>query len=283
MAPPSQYATLSKETRTHAKPLTLTQALDAFVLDCRARRLSPRTVEFYQQKLSRFLKWCEERDCLTLADITTARLRAFLVWLQEQGHSPGGQHAYARALRAWFYFLTAEGAISESPMQRVKMPKVPKIPPLGLSVHEVKDLLDAADIERDKAMILCLVDTGARLSEFAALNVGDVDMSTGAVTLRKTKGGKTRIVYLGHGALRVLRRYLRRRQDLVTPDSPLWVSLHRPQEGRRLGTSGIRLALRRIGLRAGVRHHNPHTFRRTFAIWSLRAGMNIYALRELMG
>jgi integrase len=33
--------------------------------------------------------------------------------------------------------------------------------------------------------------------------------------------------------------------------------------------------LERIGRGAGVDHCHPHTFRRTFALWSLRNGMSI--------
>ena len=51
----------------------------------------------------------------------------------------------------------------------------------------------------------------------------------------------------------------------------------------RLTDSGLRLMLRRLGKRADVEHCHPHTFRRTFALWSLRAGMNIYALQRIMG
>ncbi len=32
-----------------------------------------------------------------------------------------------------------------------------------------------------------------------------------------------------------------------------------------------------------VPYCTPHTFRRTFAIWSLRSGMSIYHLQRLMG
>ena len=43
------------------------------------------------------------------------------------------------------------------------------------------------------------------------------------------------------------------------------------------------MLLRRLGQAACVAHCHPHTFRRTFALWSLRAGMNIYALQRMMG
>ncbi|MBM3323618.1 site-specific integrase, partial [candidate division WOR-3 bacterium] len=39
----------------------------------------------------------------------------------------------------------------------------------------------------------------------------------------------------------------------------------------------------RLGQRAGVSHCTPHTFRRTFALESLRAGMNLVTLAAIMG
>lgn len=46
---------------------------------------------------------------------------------------------------------------------------------------------------------------------------------------------------------------------------------------------GLQRLLYRLGQRAQVKNCHPHTFRRTFALWSLRSGMNIYALQKLMG
>ncbi len=64
------------------------------------------------------------------------------------------------------------------------------------------------------------------------------------------------------------------------PDMPLWVNMN---TGERLTDWGLRLMLRRLGKRTSVEHCHPHTFRRTCALWSLRAGMNIYALQQIMG
>jgi site-specific recombinase XerD len=64
-----------------------------------------------------------------------------------------------------------------------------------------------------------------------------------------------------------------------TPEEPLWL----PYDGERLKVSGLRLALLRMAQRANVQDVHAHKFRRTFALWSLRAGMNIYSLQMLMG
>lgn len=60
----------------------------------------------------------------------------------------------------------------------------------------------------------------------------------------------------------------------------MWLSTTRQ---RRLTISGVQQLLRRLGRAAGVENCSPHTFRRTFAIWSLRNGMNLFRLARLMG
>ena len=61
---------------------------------------------------------------------------------------------------------------------------------------------------------------------------------------------------------------------------PVWASRN---TGERLTANGLRQIVTRIGERAGVAHCHPHTFRRTFALWSLRGGMDVHTLAALMG
>jgi integrase/recombinase XerD len=47
---------------------------------------------------------------------------------------------------------------------------------------------------------------------------------------------------------------------------------------------GLKLAIRKVGKRAGLKRPlGAHTFRRTFATWSLRNGIDLEHLRQLMG
>jgi len=70
------------------------------------------------------------------------------------------------------------------------MPKVPRKAQLVLSPEDVKKLLSACSSERDRALMLFLLDTGARRAEAASVDWGDVNLQTGVVRLRKTKGGR---------------------------------------------------------------------------------------------
>ena len=97
--------------------------------------------------------------------------------------------------------------------------------------------------------------------------------------MRLGKGRKQRLAFLGARARKALLKYLMER-GFLRPEEPLWLS---QTTGERLTDDGLRLLFRRLGLSAHVQHCHPHTFRRTFALWSLRSGMNIYALEQIMG
>ena len=61
------------------------------------------------------------------------------------------------------------------------------------------------------------------------------------------------------------------------------IGLTLKRRGQRLTPSGLFHLMGRLRERTKIAHLQAHTFRRTFALWSLRAGMSIYHLQRLMG
>ena len=72
-----------------------------------------------------------------------------------------------------------------------------------LSPEEVKRVLDVCGA-RDRALVMTLIDSGLRRGEALALDWEDVDLHTGAVHLRRGKGGKARVTYVGAKTRRAL-------------------------------------------------------------------------------
>ena len=82
--------------------------------------------------------------------------------------------------------------------------------------------------ERDKAIFLFLLNTGARARELCNLNIKEIDLNTGSAMICYGKGGKTRMVLIGrksgvhifvlqrlmgYADLQVLRRYLAQNEE----------------------------------------------------------------------
>lgn len=260
-----------------ANPIDL--CLDIFITAKEAERCTPRTIETYRFTLERFRDWLATQNVFDARNITPHHIRLFLAGLDKQGRAAGYIHIYARTIKTWVRFLHTEGLIPTDPMQNVAMPRLDKKILPAFTPEDVKLLLNACNTERDRALVLCLLDTGCRAAELVALSVGDVNSKNGAVTIRQGKGRKDRLAFMGAKARKALLRYLMTRPE-AQPAEPLFPSF---TSRERLKTNGLLLLCRRLGERAGVEHCHPHTFRRTFALWSLRAGMNIYALQQIMG
>jgi site-specific recombinase XerD len=262
--------------------ITIEDAYSMFLLDGEARRFSAATLEFYRFKLGGFIAWCERQGLTRVTDITAHHIRQYLVELQQQNKSGWTVHGTARSIRTFCYFLVREELLDESPMRRVKMPKLDKTLLPAFSRAQVDTLLRACKTDRERALVLVLLDTGLRASELAGLDIQHANAKTGAITVRQGKGRKDRIVYLGARTRKALLRYLAERSHHtpLAETTPLFASA---KTGKRLTRSGLEQFTRRLGRLANVHPCTPHMFRRTFALWSLRAGMNVYALAALMG
>ena len=129
---------------------------------------------------------------------------------------------------------------------------------------------------RDTAIIAVFTATGIRLSELAGLRYdpgdprrSDIDLWQRELTVR-AKGGKDRIVKIGHQAARSLDRYLRARSRHAQAWRPqLWLGAGNREP---LTAAGIYQMIARRGRQCGV-HLYPHRFRHHFShTWLDRGG-----------
>jgi integrase/recombinase XerD len=125
---------------------------------------------------------------------------------------------------------------------------------------------------RDKAIILLLLDTGLRASELLSITLDNLDIIKGEIQICG-KGGKWRTVFFGKTTRRALRAYMDKQQAHIFLN----------EKGDALTRSGLMAMLKRRAKRAGVKYQSAHSFRRLFAITMLRAGVDVYSLKILMG
>ena len=257
----------------------LSDALDLFLLDCEARRLTVATRDFYRLKLSLFVRWCGDQGITTLQQLTAHDLRRYLVSLSRRELSSQYQNNLARAIRAFLNYCVRDELLAVSPFNKVQMPRLEKKILAALSSGDIQAILRSCSSERDKAMCLFLLDSGVRVSELVALNVADVDLTTGVVLVQLGKGQKGRTTYIGARTRKQVRRYFAERGKMQ-PHEPVFVS---ERHKGRLRVDSVVQMMGRLQEKSGVAQCTCHTFRRTFAITCLRNGMNIYVLARLMG
>lgn len=257
----------------------LTLAVESFYTAKDSEGCSPKTLDAYQRAINRFIPYIRSNGISDPKQITPAHVRSYFAELNKQGYTAHTVHDYARPVKTLLRFWHADDLMPTDVMKRVTMPRLTKPVLPAFTRVEVNTLLRATEADRDKTLILFLLDTGVRASELCALKVADFDVTTGAVMVRMGKGGKGRTVFCGAKSRRAVLRYLLSRDNPAT-DAPLFPSVN---DGQHLKPNGLLQLLRRLERKSGVANVHPHTFRRTFALWSLRAGMDIVRLAALLG
>jgi integrase/recombinase XerC len=107
-------------------------------------------------------------------------------------------------VRSFGKFLCRQGVLSENPARGLRGPRPEKKLPHFLTLADVQKLLAAppeADWagRRDRAILETLYSAGLRVSELVGLNLIDMDLTDGVLTVRG-KGKKERLALLGPAA-----------------------------------------------------------------------------------
>lgn len=249
-----------------------------------AKGRSPRTIAGYLKDVEAFAGWWErttERQfdpCAVLRD-DAAFYRQHL--LGEQRQQPATVARRLSALRSFYRFLVARGAVARSPFDGLPLPAADKGAPRALQAAELRRLLREAHAcgnPLHRAVVTTLAYTGLRAGELCSLHLQDVRLGErkGEVTVRG-KGGRTRRVPLPAEARRVLREYLAVRGDVP------WRQLFVGQRGP-LTPGGVWTIVRALARRARLEGVTPHTLRHTYATRLLReAGADLVMVAELLG
>jgi site-specific recombinase XerD len=268
---------------------TATSELEALAASWRrhltAQRMSPATLSTYGTSVRLLERFLVERGMPTTpAAITREHVEAFISDLLEHW-KPATAHNRYRALRSFFGWLVDEGEIRESPMARMKPPRLPEAPPPVLSDDQQRRIIEVCEHDksfagrRDEAVLRVFMDTGARRAEVLGLTLDHVDLDSGRLTVTG-KGSRTRDVAIGATTVRALDRYLRARAKHPAARMPeLWLGRKGP-----LRASGLAELVRDRGHEAGVpgRLH-PHLFRHAYAHAMLAAGMQETDLMAIAG
>lgn len=266
--------------------MQLSELWQQFYLHLKAKRRSAATLRFYaatETSLLRFKQvypFPEEAPALKVT-----HLRAFLLYLEEQGLAPGGIHAHARALRSLFNWAYQEELLDTNPVKRLEMPTVSKRRLPTVTTAQVRMLLEASkqldQPTRDAAVLLVLFDTGVRAHELVGLQLDDIRFEQGLLRV-VGKGDKERFVPIGARALTALSTYLRRERKAVHAGVQ---QVFLGRSGQPLTTSGVSIRLNKLAPLAGLSRADcaPHAFRRGFAVEFLRNGGDVFTLQQILG
>lgn len=234
------------------------------------RGASPHTRRAYEAELSSLQAQLSPRG---IFEATTADLRG---WLARAELAPSSLARRISCLKGFWRWAQREGLAAHSPAERLRPPRVKPPLPRVLQVDEAARAVEAPALARDRALFEVAYGAGLRVSELVSLNVGDLQLEAGLVTVRRGKGGKGRVVPLGEGAVSALRAHLVAGGQ---GEGPVFLN----QRGGRLSSRSAWSIVNEEALRAGLPDVHPHALRHSFATHLLSAGADIRSIQEMLG
>jgi site-specific recombinase XerD len=279
-----------------AQPLG--QLLHAFFVDhlITVKGLRPASVRSYRDTVRLLLLFtAADRRCkltrLTVADLTFDRIVAFLRHLEhDRGNQPRTRNQRLAAVHTLFEYIAARDPQMLAVAQRVAAIPARRVAPPEtrfLERDEVEKLLrhlpqHGRHALRDRALLMLLYNTGARVQEVADLRIGHLDLGAYPLVRLHGKGDKWRTCPVWKQTAHLLGSLLETSDPPLTPQDPVFAA-----NGHPLTRSGIYKIVRRHASgfddpRTG-RHVSPHTFRHTAAVHLLEAGVDVNVIRGWLG
>jgi integrase/recombinase XerD len=260
------------------------------------RGASEHTVRAYRDALRMFFLFLATRlrrgvEDLRLDDIRADAVLAFLHHIESQrGNSAVTRNCRLAAIRSFSEHLLRHdltraeqyGRILAIPAKRAMSRVVPYLEPEAVRAVIASVGGTSTASRRDRALLLLLYNTGARISEALALRARDLQLARPRQVRLHGKGGKDRVCPLWAETTAAIRLLP------VDPDSE--ESIFRNARGGPLTRDGAAYLLQKYVALATEnhptlrRHHiTPHVLRHSCAVALLQAGVDVTVIRDYLG
>ena len=244
--------------------------------------------------------WRKRRHSPAWDQLQRDDFRAYLRFLGRSNLGRSPIQLRFSALRTFYRFLIRRGAVAESPIRNLALPKPAKRLPQFLTLQQMKDLLDAplkpltekksngpgrpvsaVICFRDAAILETIYSCGLRVSELSGLRAGDIDSGEQLVRVRG-KGRKERIVPIGEPALVAIRNYWSMLPQVPSGTSPVFQAQNK--KAIAVQPRDLERRLKKYLALAGLDPHlTPHKLRHSYATHMLDAGADLRSVQELLG
>jgi site-specific recombinase XerD len=247
---------------------------------------SPHTIKAYGRDVGAFAQWWEQTYGQTFNPqaVTSQDIQEYRGYLVRGGLKPATVNRRLIALRRFFVWAKQQQQVTDSPfevLEKVLIKEQKDMAPRWLTRQEQLALVRtvrAGGSQRDQAIIQTLLGTGLRISELAALEVSDVELSNrkGTLYVRAGKGSKARQIPLDKQTRQALANYLVVREE--EGNKELFLGQRGP-----ISEPGINYLVTKYAYQARLEGCSSHTLRHSFAKNLVDAGTPLDQVATLLG
>ncbi|MBU0974744.1 tyrosine-type recombinase/integrase [Patescibacteria group bacterium] len=257
---------------------TLLDAQALFTQNLKEAGKANATVIAYSKDIEQLVTFVAKKGKVDIDEVTSDDIDEFKTLLNKQRYTGKSISRKINSIKAFFRFLILTGMITSNPAEIITHPKYEQSPPRVLSKIEYRALRDACRGDsRMSAVVEVLLQTGMRISELAALQMGDVDFERNVIVIQAQNSRGARKVPLNVAAKASLTGYLQVRPR-AREKSVFLTKTCRPFLVRN-----IRTAIDRYFRLAGIKGAKVNDLRHTFIVEQLKASTPLVYVSQLVG
>lgn len=248
-------------------------ALKLYVQHLQLKAYSRSTIKTYKNAFSIFLQTLAG----TAADsLSTQRVKDYLEYcLVKLKLSENTIHSRVNAIK--FYY--EQVLHREKFFWEIPRPKKPLLLPKVLNQDELRNLFNALQNKKHKAMLFTAYSAGLRVSEIVNLKLNDIDSTKMQIFIKRAKGKKDRYVNLSPVLLDVLRKYI-----MAYQPKPTIFLFESDQTKAAYPVRTIQQIFYNARVKAGIsKDVGIHSLRHSFATHLLDKGTDIRYIKDLLG
>lgn len=262
------------------KGVTLQDLFDEFNRFNKIKNLSPKTIEYYEEKFRYFCEFIDkDTQCENISENTFYDYIAFL--RENKQIKDATLKSYLTAVRAILYYGIKKGYIKQFTVQIPKMDKTIKE---TYTDNEIITLLQKPNVKtcsfsefRNWVIVNFIMATGVRVGTLIHIKIEDVDFGNAMIKLSKLKGRRQYYIPMSKSLIMILQEYLLFRKG--EPEQYLFCSIY----GKMMTENSVESAIYRYNKSRGIFKTSVHVYRHTFAKnWILNGG-DIFRLQKLLG
>jgi len=251
-------------------PLELADSIRRYVIHCSGSLREDNRIQQTRSLLSALSAFFRSVRLNCIQGITPKVWFVYVEARMKAGIKPSSLNTTLRVVQSFLDYLKSNGVPICETMLEVRLLKTGETLPCGLTVSQVKTLLQIISAPMDRAWIMLMLYSGLRTCEVRSLHWCDVDLLAQTIRIHESKGFQSRVVFLSPQTIQALNCLPRNFEYVFTYCNQ---PLNRRYCQSRLATMG-----RQCGL-----HLTPHQLRHTCATMLINAGMSILGVQKILG
>jgi integrase/recombinase XerD len=181
------------------------------------KRYSPATVASTAGAVIYFSRWAATENVFELEEISYSDAMQFMQWSSKHGASQKTIAHYLSHIRKFYNFLMSEGVVKENPVAHIKVQGIKRkvyydilnteelhtlynLYPTTIAAEAGKNIppqdKNILSRRRNKVIVSLLINQGLRVEEVAALNVEDLQLREGKITIHSRRRTAGRVMKL---------------------------------------------------------------------------------------